>query len=149
MVWWQQVVGYWSCKVNLDPSPGQYAQQGYTVAVGAIAPDNVFHWSERTSGFYGDVYVGYSSDKKSWWETQADSNGFASVFQSADGLAYEGSPSPGSVLEEDGTRFRETYSLRNDGTFHDDVQRLLGGSWHVFSEASCIRLNRQAPLSSS
>lgn len=49
--WWQQVVGFWSCEVNLDPSPGNYPQKGFTIAEGSVAPDDVFHWSERASGW--------------------------------------------------------------------------------------------------
>ena len=139
MAWWQQVVGFWSCEINLEPSPGQYAQKGVTVAQGWVAPDNVFHWSERASGFYADQYNGYSADKRVWWETQADSNGLASVFRSSDGLTYEGSPPSWSVLGEDRSRYRETYNIHRDGTFHEEVKRLLGGSWRPFSESSCTR----------
>lgn len=140
MAWWQQIVGFWSCEVNLDPSPGNYPQKGFTVAVGSVSPNNVFHWSERASGFEADQYTGYAADKKVWWETQSDSNGFASVFRSTDGLTYEGAPPPWSVLLEDRSRYRETYSMARDGSFRDIVTRLLGGSWHPFSEATCKRI---------
>jgi hypothetical protein len=151
MAWWQQVVGFWSCEVNLDPSPGNYPQKGFTIAEGSVAPDNVFHWSERASGFEADQYTGYTADKKTWWETQSDSSGYASVFLSSDGLTFEGSPSSGSALEKDGSRFRETYSIGSNGTFDEVVIRRLSGSWHPFSEASCKRLTapRHNILSSS
>jgi hypothetical protein len=138
MAWWQQVVGFWGCEVNLDPSPGQYVQKGFTIGEGSVAPDNVFHWSDRASGFEADAYNGYDTDKKVWWETQSDSTGYASVFHSLDGLTYEGSPAPGSGLGD--SRFRETYSMRPNGTFYSVVKRLYGGSWHAFSEASCKRI---------
>lgn len=140
MAWWQQVVGFWSCEVNLDPSPGNYPQKGFTIGEGSVAPDNVFHWSERASGFEAEQFDGYATNEKDWWETQSDSTGYASVFRSSNGLIFEGSPSPGSALEEDGSRFRETYSIGSDGTFDEVVKRRLRGSWRPFSEASCKRI---------
>ncbi len=101
----------------------------------SVAPDNVFHWSERASGFEGDQYDGYATDKKVWWETQSGSTAFASAFHSSDGFTFEGSPAPGSALS--GSRFRETYSIGSHGTFDEVVKRRLNGSWHPFSEASC------------
>ena len=140
MAWWNQVVGFWTCEVNLDPSPGQMAQKGFTVAEASIAPDNVFHWSERASGLAADQYDGYDDDKKVWWETQSDSTGFASLFISSDGLTYEGVPALGPPFGNDTSRYRETYSIGADGTFDETVTRLLGGTWHPFNEASCKRV---------
>lgn len=149
MAWWQQVVGYWICAVNLHASPGQYAQKGFSLAEGSVAPDNVFHWSEGASGYRAEQFDGYSTDKKVWWEAEADSGGFASVFRSSDGLTYEGNGPPWSVLAEDRSRYRETYSIRRDGTFHEEVRRLSDGSWHAYSEASCTRVHRGSSTNST
>lgn len=54
MSWWQQVLGYWTCEVTLESTEGVYPQKGSVLAVGTVAPDNVFHWhvndARRCSG---------------------------------------------------------------------------------------------------
>jgi hypothetical protein len=138
MAWWQQAVGFWTCEVNLEPIPGQFAQKGFTVGEGSVAPDNVFHWSERASGIEIDGYDGYAADTKVWWEAQAGSTGLALVLRSSDGRTFEGVSPPGS--EEYPSRYREIYSIRGDGTFHEVDKKLVGGSWRLYSESSCKRM---------
>ena len=124
--------------MNLEATPGEYAQKGFTDGEGSVAPDNVFHWNEKALGFEADQYNGYSSDKKAWWETQAGSTGLALVLRSSDGLTYEGLSPPWS-LEEGRSTYREIYSIRRNGIFYEEVKRLVGGSWHLYSESSCTR----------
>ena len=138
MAWWQQVVGFWTCELNLEPTPGNYPQKGFLIGEGSVAPDNVFHWSDRASGIEDEAFDGYSTDSKVWWESQAGSTGAAMVLRSSDGRTFEGVSPPGS--EEHPGRYREFYSIRADGTFNEVDKKLIGGSWRLYSESSCKRV---------
>lgn len=138
MAWWQQVVGFWTCELNLEPTPGNYPQKGFLIGEGSVAPDNVFHWSDRASGIEDEAFDGYSTDSKVWWESQAGSTGAAMVLRSSDGRTFEGVSPPGS--EEYPGRYREFYSIRADGTFNEVDKKLIGGSWRLYSESSCKRV---------
>jgi hypothetical protein len=138
MASWQRIVGYWICNVTIEPGNGQFPQKGFTFAEGAVLPGNVFHWSDRASGFAADQYDGYSDAKKAWWESQASSAGYGMILQSSDGLTYDQISLPTS-LEDGRGRYREVYSLRPDGSFYQVVERRIAGSWHIDSIANCKR----------
>lgn len=138
MTWWQRVVGSWLCEVSLEPTQSRSAQKGLTVAKGSVAPGNVFHWAEMGPGFQVEQYDGYSATEKAWWETQADSTGYATLLRSSDGLLYDQVSVPSSI-EGDRSIYREVYSLRPGGTFYEEVRRRVGGSWLLDSEYSCRR----------
>jgi hypothetical protein len=138
MSWWQRVVGSWACDVEIKPTEGQPAKW-VTVAKGSVAPNNVFRWTEIAPGNETHQYDGYSANRRIWWETQADSSGYATVLRSTDGLIYDQVSVP-SPLEEDQSMYREIYSLRADGTFHLEVERQASGTWRFYSESSCKRI---------
>lgn len=138
MDWWQRVVGTWSCELTIEPTQGQVKQTWLTIAKGSVAPGNVFRWSEIMPGIEADQYDGYSLTNRAWWETQADSSGYATLFRSLNGTIYY-QVSTRTSLEGDRSVYRERYGFHRDGTFHVDVQRKSRRSWAYYSSSSCSR----------
>lgn len=145
MAWWQRVVGSWVCETRTNPGQGQSAQTLTSVARGSVAQGNVFHYREVSPGFEVDQYDGYSAKTRTWWEAQADSFGDATVFQSSDNRRYVQTSIP-APSEEDKSKYRETYDLGSDGTFHQTTERFANGSWAPYDSSSC---KRQATKSST
>ncbi len=150
MSWWQSAVGSWTCSVKTRPNDGGPIQKGDFVALGSVLPGNVFHFVTVGYGFdfVEDQFDGYSTTKKIWWETQADSEGNVSVFLSRNGTAYD-QLSAASAIEDERTKYRENYSFRPDGTFREHVERQVAGAWVFFSDFTCKRVKRAAPESPS
>jgi hypothetical protein len=145
MAWWQQAVGPLVCEVTVEPTEGKSRRKGFVIVEASVAPGNVFHWHTTAPGLEGDQYDGYSASKNLWWETQADSTGYASVFRSSDGFQYEQFSAPSS-LEGGRTFYRETYSIGRDGIFHEEVTRRLKHSWRPYNEVSCKKVRSPSPI---
>ena len=109
MAWWARAVGSWVCQVSIEPTQGQAAQKGFVIAIGSLAPRNVFHWHVLAPGVEADQYDGYSVSEKAWWETQADSSGYAEVLRSTDGAQFDQISSPSAIVG-DRDVYREIYS---------------------------------------
>jgi hypothetical protein len=145
MAWWQKVVGSWVCEVKINPTEGQPAQTWITIAKGSVAPGNVFHMTEIAPGLETDQYDGYSNTHKSWWESQADSFGYATLFQSSDEKLYVQISTP-PLFEDDRNKYRETYKLGADGRFYQATEREVSGAWVPYDESSCKRMQSTPPV---
>jgi hypothetical protein len=142
---WQQIVGSWVCEVRIKPMEGQPARTWITIAKGSVAPGNVFHMTEIAPELETDQYNGYSAAKKMWWETQADSFGYATVLQSLDNKLYTQISTPPS-FEDDRTEYRETYKFGANGRFYQATERRVNRSWVPYDESSCRRMPSTPPV---
>lgn len=138
MAWWQQIVGSLVCQVRVEPTNGQQGQKGFVIVETSVAPGNVFHWHASGPGIEGDQYDGYSTADKVWWETQADSSGYAGIFRSAGGSQYDqvSAPRLGRISDT----YREVYNIGRDGTFHEEVTRRVGNSWREYNRVLCKKV---------
>ncbi len=144
MAWWQQIVGSWVCKVRIEPMAGQPARTWITIAKGSVAPGTVFHMTEIAPGLETDQYDGYSVTNRHWWESQADSFGYATVFQSLNNKVYVQISTPPS-FEADTSKYRETYKLGADYRFYQVTERYVSGSWVPYDKSSCNKLPSTSP----
>lgn len=85
-----------------------------------------------------DQYDGYSISKRLWWETQADSLGYAFGFSSSDRLVYDG-VSLRMPENNDRSLYREIYSIPSRGTFRVEVKRRIEHAWRLYSDSVCTR----------
>lgn len=141
MAWWQQVLGFWGCDVKIEGMPGIPKQEGFVLAQGTVAADNVFRWHAVGRSIQADQYDGFSTTAESWWESQADSSGYAATFRSPNGHVFEKLPGTSSIDSHDPVNraiLRETYALRDD-VFYQRTDRLERGQWILFSKSSCSR----------
>lgn len=145
MAWWQQIVGSWVCEVRSKPTEGHPARTSITIAKASVSPGNVFHMTEIAPGLETDQYNGYSDTRKSWWESQADSFGYATLFRSSDNKQYVQISTPPS-FQDDGSTYRETYKLGPDGRFYQATERHVNGSWAPYDESSCQRMRSTPPV---
>jgi hypothetical protein len=145
MAWWQKVVGAWVCEVRFKPTQGQPGQTWITIAKGSVAPGNVFHFSESAPGLETDQYDGYSARQKSWWETQANSFGYATLLQSSDNRLYVQISVP-PPFEDDRNKYRETYELKTDGRLYTTAERQVNGAWVPDTVSSCRKMQSTPPV---
>lgn len=135
---WQQLVGKWDCRLRMYATENRpYIQEGLIRNEGSVVSGNVFHLHGMAPFMELDAYYGYSKTAGGWWETQADSQGYATLLRSTDGVVFDQVSDASSSVDKDGTRYQETYTFNKDGTFSQVTKTWQGGSWKQDSEMAC------------